>query len=44
MGTGKKIQIRNSTAEHLQNISAFDEPKEAAACRDFRQTAEDGGA
>lgn len=44
MIAGKKIQIRNSSAEHLQNISAFDEPKEVAECWDFRQTAEDGDA
>ncbi len=84
MSTGKKIQIRNSTAEfliftgqegaggievrvaddtvwltqkllaelfdkgrstiteHLQNIFATGELLEAAVCRDFRQTAEDG--
>lgn len=84
MSTGKKIQIRNSTAEfliftgqevaggievrvadetvwltqkllaelfdkgrstiteHLKNIFATGELQEAAVCRDFRQTAEDG--
>jgi len=84
MGTGKKVQIRNSTAEfliftgqegaggievrvaddtvwltqkllaelfdkgrstiteHLKNIFATGELQEAAVCRDFRQTAEDG--
>lgn len=86
MGSGKKIQIRNSTAEfliftgqegaggievrvaddtvwltqkllaelfdkgrstiteHLKNIFATGELLEAAVCRDFRQTAEDGKA
>jgi hypothetical protein len=40
MSKPKKIQIRNSTAEYLQNIFAADELDEKAVCRDFRHTAE----
>jgi hypothetical protein len=42
MSTGKKIQIRNSMAEHLQNIVATGELLEAAVCRDFRHIVKDG--
>ena len=40
MSKPKKVQIRNSTAEYLQNIFAADELDEKAVCRDFRHTAE----
>jgi len=40
MSKPNKIQIRNSTAEYLQNIFATGEIDEKAVCRDFRHTAE----
>jgi hypothetical protein len=42
MSKPEKVQIRNSTAEFLQNIFAAGDRDEKAVCRNFRHTAEDG--